>query len=434
MKVTKNLKPEKSQVELNVEVEAVAFKTFLDKAAKKISAEHQIKGFRPGKAPISVIADAVGTDHLLHEAMDMALPSLFVSAALEHDVEAINRPAITVEELGLATPFRFTAVVDVLPQITLGDVKKIKAEKKIVEVTPEAIEKELQYIAKTRSQYVDVARPAEKGDVVTVDFLITMNGAPMEGGESKNHPITIGDGHFVPEFEQGLTGLTVGETRTFPINFPADFPKEDMRGKKADAKVTAHAVQKRVLPELNDDFAKSLGKFADMKALKDELSKNMLVELTIKEEERYLSELAEKLAEVSSYGFIPDILIEKEIDARLEEFSQMLAYQQKTVDDYLTSSKKTLQDVREEMRPAAVKHVQVGLAMRAFAKQHGIEASEEEVMEKANQHLAAYKTVPQAKAEVDLEDLKDRVESTIKNQKTLKKLAELVGWVRILSN
>lgn len=426
MNITVTAKPKTSQAEVKVEAAPHEFKPYLEKASKKLSSDHAIKGFRPGKAPISVIADTFGVERLLHDAMDLALPKMFVEAALEHDIEAINRPAITVEELGLDKPFHFTAVVDILPGITLGDVKQMKGEKRAVEVIAEAIEKELNYIAKTRSQYLDVARPAEKGDVVTIDFTVTMDGATMEGGESKNHPITIGDGHFVPDFENGLIGVASGGTKTFPVNFPADFPKEELRSKKADASVTVHQVQKRVLPEINDEFAKSLGKFENLNQLKEELKKNMLVELTEKEEERYLSELAENLADISTYGFIPEIMVEKEIDSRLEEFMQMLSYQQKTIDDYLASSKKTLKDVRDEMREAAIKHVKVGVAIRAFAKQNDIEATQEEIEEKAAQHLAAYKTVKQAQANVDVDDLKERIASTIKNQKTLKKLAELI--------
>src|SRR3989344_659340 len=427
MEVTIVPKKETSQAEIKVTVEGKEFRPYVEKAAKKLSSDSPIKGFRPGKVPVETVAEMFGRDKLLHEAMDLALPYFFVQAALDGGVEAINRPSITVEELSLEMSFIFTAVVDVMPQVELPDATKIKAEKRKVDVTDEMMDKELKHLARMRSTYLDIIRPAHEGDVVTVDFTVTMDGTVMEGGTSKNHPITIGEGAFVPDFEKGLLGVSAKDTRTYPITFPDDFANEKLRGKKAEVSVVVHGVQQRVIPDLTDDFAKNIGKFTDMQNLKDELKKNLADELEHKEEERYLSELAEKMAETATYGVIPPVLIEKEIDARVEELAQMLSYQQKTMDDYLAQQNKTLAQIREEMREAAQKQVKVGLAMRAFAQQHEISVTDEEIEEQANKQLAIYKDVPEVMAKVNIDELKDRLSSTLKNQKTLKKLAELAG-------
>ncbi len=427
MEVTIVPKKETSQAEIKVSVPASEFKLYIEKAAKKLSTDHSIKGFRPGKAPVATVAEMFGADKLMHEAMDMALPYFFVQAALDNGIEAINRPAITVEELGMDVPFRFTAMVDVLPEVKLPDLKTLKAEKREVKVDEELITKELNHLAKMRSTYLEVARPAQDGDTVTVDFTVKMNGEIMEGGTSQNHPITIGEGAFVPDFEKGLLGMVVGDTRTYPISFPEDFANLDLRGKKAEVEVKAHAVQQRMIPELNDDFAKKVGRFENLQNLKDELTKNLLEELKHKEEERHHGELAEKLSEGSTFGHIPDILVEKEIDSRMEELSQLLAYQGKSMDEYINQQKKSMAAVREEMKEAALKNVKVGLAMRAFAAEQEVLVTDEEIEDKANQHLALYKTMPQAKANVNLEELKERVGSTLRNQKTLQKLAEMAG-------
>lgn len=427
MEVTITPKSEASQAQLAVTVPANEFKPYIERAAKKLSTDTTIKGFRPGKAPINVVADMFGRDKLLHDAMDLALPYFFVQAALDHNVEAINRPAITVEELGLDTPFRFTAVVDVLPEVTLPNLKKISVEKRAVKVEEENVDKEINHLARMRSTYIDVVRPAQDGDVVTVDFTVKMNGEVMEGGTSKNHPITIGEGAFVPDFEKGLLGLSAGEKKTYPIAFPDDFANESLRGKNADVEVMAHGIQERVIPEINDEFAKKLGKFDSAKHLREELQKNMLAELEHKEEDRYHGELSEALAAASTFGHLPAILIEREIDARLEELSQMLAYQQKTLDDYMNQQKKTMAQIREEMRETAEKHVKVGLAMRAFAQKYEVAVSDEEVEEKVTQQVAMYKNIPEAQAKVNVEELKDRVTNMLRNQKALQKLAELAG-------
>lgn len=427
MEVTVTPKKETSQAEISITVSAHEFKPYLEKAAKKLSTDNTIKGFRPGKAPVATVAEMFGGDKLLHEAMDLALPYFFVQAALDKGIEAINRPAITVEELGFDVPFRFTAVVDVLPEVTLPELKKIKAEKREVKVEDDVVEKELKHLAKMRSTYLEVARPAKDGDVVTVDFTVKMDGVVMEGGTSKNHPITIGEGAFVPDFEKGLLGVVANDKRQYPIAFPDDFSNQALRGKKAEVEVEVHAVQERLIPKLDDEFAKKVGKFDSLQHLKDELTKNILEELTHKEEDRYHGELAETLAEGSTFGFIPPILVEKEIDARLEEMAQMLAYQGKTIDEYMNTQKKTLADMRSDMKEAATKNVKVGLAMRAFAAQHQVEASEEEIDAMVTRQMVMYKDIPEAQAKIDLDELKERVGTTIRNQKVLQKLAELAG-------
>lgn len=425
MKVDVSPRKETSQVEIRITVDADEFQPFIEKAARTISKEHSLKGFRPGKAPISVIIDAVGQDHLLKEAMEQALPHFFVEAVIDNKIDAINRPSITVEELGLSTPFRFSAVVDVIPEVTLPDVSSLKVEKRDAEVKDDQIEQELQYLAKTRSTYIDITTAAEKGDRVIVDFDVSMNGSVIEGGSSKNHPVNLGEGHFVPDFENNLVGLAPGGEKTFTMKFPDDYPKEDLRGKESSVNVKAHSVQKRVTPELNDEFAKGLGAFKDLNHLKEELKKNMQEEAFGKEEERYLGELAEKLAENSTFGPIPSALIEKEIDNRIHEFSHMLTYQQQTLEDYLQKEEKTIEQMRSDMREAAEKNVKIGLALRAFAEQEKIEISDQEIEEEANHELSHFKTVDQAAKNIDPEELKEVVSSRLKNRKTLRRLAEI---------
>lgn len=426
MDVTVTAKPETSQTELEITVPVGEFSPYLEKAARSLTKDKALPGFRPGKAPLPVVIDAFGQERVLHEAMDLALPKFFVDAIVENDIEAINRPAVNIEELGVDKPFRFKATVDIMPTVTLGDMSKITVNKKPATVAPEEVEKELNYLAKMRSTFLEVAHPAETGDTVTVDFKVTMSGQVMEGGESKNHPVHLGEGHFVPDFEKHITGMNSGEERTFLIEFPADFAKEDLRGQKAEVHVKAHSVQKRILPELNDEFAKKLGAFESMAHVKEELTKNMQHEKEHKEQERYHAELMEKMAEAASFGFIPPILLEKEIDRRLEELVQMLAYQQKTIDQYLNESKKTLAQVREEIKPAAETGVKVALAVRQFAVEQKIEVSEEEIEQEATEYLKHYKTVHQAKEAIDPAELGEQISSRLRNQKTLERLEQVV--------
>jgi len=197
----------------------------------------------------------------------------------------------------------------------------------------------------------------------------------------------LGEGHFVPDFEDKLIGIAAGEVREFKINFPTDYKKNNLAGKPADAWVQAKVVQKRVLPEINDAFAKQLGKFTDIGDLKKQLKDNFQHEKTHREEERRRGEMTEKLVEGAAFSVIHDVLIDKEIDRLLEEFEEMLVWQQKTIKDYLQEKGRTIEQVRDEMKPNALKSVKVGLALRAFAKQEEITVDEKELEEKAQDYL-----------------------------------------------
>lgn len=419
-------KPDKSQVELVITTTAQELAPYIDKAAKKLSTEHPIKGFRPGKVTADVAMDSFGKDRVLHEALDLAMPNFFVQAVLDHDIEAIARPSITVTTLSTDDGLAFTAIVDVVPQVTLGDTAKISVTKRVAAATDEEVDKELKVLAKMRATPLDVARPAQKGDIVTLDFKVSISGAVLEGGASKNHPVHVGEGQFVPGFEDKLIGINAGDTREFTITFPADYAQKDLQGKTADVVVTAHAVQQQILPELNDDFAKKVGKFDSVAALKKTLKENLDHEKEHKELDRFHAELSERLAEISSFGHIPDPLIEREIDSRLQEFSQMLSYQQKTVDDYLQQHRKSLKDIREEMRPASEKAVKIALALRAFATQEKITIEDADVEKQLNTYLSRYASPEAAKKEVDIDELRDTLATMLRNKKTLKRLEELV--------
>jgi trigger factor len=419
---------DKSQVELTISVTSEELEPHLDRAAKSISKDHPIKGFRPGKATLDAAMNVYGKDRIVTEALEKGIPRWFVQAVLEHDIDALGRPATTITEADIEKGVTFTATVDVLPTITLGDPTKIVVERQPAVVNDKDVDQELLVLAKSRGTYIDVARPAQVGDTVIADFTVSMNGQEIEGGSSKNHPIQLGEGHFIPDFETKLQGIQAGDEREITMVFPTDFAQAELQGKAAQARVKAHEVKQRMVPEINDEFARKLGQFKDLQHLKDELKANMKEERVQKEKERLQGELTEKLADISTYGALPTSLLEREIDRRLQELMQMLAYQQKTLEEYLHQTKKTPLELRAELREPAERTIKVSLALRQFAKEQSIEASEEEVNEKALAVIQHYQEPDHDghhHGEFDPEEVKDNVRATIRNQKALEKLEEL---------
>ena len=209
------------------------------------------------------------------------------------------------------------------------------------------------------------------------------------------------------------------------MEFPEDFAKKALRGKKARAWVLAHEVQKQVVPEINDELARKLGKFKDLAALKYALKSNLIREKEHKERDRWRGELAEKLAGVAQFTHIHDVLIDKEIDRMIEELRQMLTWQQKTLEEYLATSGKKLEEVRAGMRKSAERSVKVGLALRTFSTQQNIEVAEAEVEEKVNDYLKRFASPEKANREIDAVELKENISFMLRNQKALERLEEM---------
>lgn len=414
---------DKSEAQLTVIVPSAEFVPYLDKAARKISERTKIAGFRPGKAPASVIAQHVGQDALLHEAMDMALPRFFTKAIIEHKLEAIGHPRIAIKKLAPESDFEFEATVSLMPKVTLPDLTTLTASSRPVEITDQEVDQELSYLAKMRSTFLEVARPAQVGDTLTVDFSVKIDNATIEGGEKKNQPIHLGEGHFLPEFEQKIQGMSAGEERTFNITLTkeTDVKKED-QGKIADVWVKAHSVQKRIIPSLDDEFARQLGKFKDLAHLKEELKKGMKHEKEHKEGERVQGELSEQLAKKSTFTAIPEVLINKEIERRLDELKQLLSLQGKKIEDYLQEKKKTLVQVQQELRPAAELAVKINLALRELIRSQNIEATQEETNEKLEAYLQRFGSAKQAQEKLKPEELKENIAANLRYQKALEHL------------
>jgi trigger factor len=417
---------EAAEASLRIEVPPVELKKYLDEAARLLSTENKIPGFRPGKAPLEVVEKILGKDKVAEVALRKAIPRFFVETVLEHEIEALARPTVEIELWEQEKGLVFTAKTQILPEVRLGDLKKIESQRGAVEVKEEEVEKELIALAKNRGSYIEAGRPAKEGDRAVIDFTVKINGNVIEGGEGKDHPVKLGEGRFVPGFEKGLEALRAGEEKEFTIRFPDNFAKKELKGQEAQVRVIAHKIEKQIVPEINDDFAKSLGKFTSIGELRKQLKENLLAEKERKEEERWRGELAEKLAETAEFSMIPPVLIDKEIDRQIGEIEQMLAWQHKTMAEYVAGTGKSEEQIREGMRAGATRAVKVSLAIRKLAEQEKITVDDQEIENEVNEYVKHYGSAARANKEVDTEELKEQLRYTRRNQKTLDFLTKLV--------
>jgi trigger factor len=268
-----------------------------------------------------------------------------------------------------------------------------------------------------RASYVAVQRPAQKGDHLEVDINVSADNVPLEDGNARKQSIVLGDSHLFPEFETKIVGAKEGETREFPIKFPADHHQKDLQNKAVDFKVKILTVQEQILPELNDVFAQGMGKFANLEELKTKIKENLALEKESKERQRVQQALLEQVVGKTTFLEIPDLLVESEIDKMVAELEEGIVQMGLTMEQYLTQIKKTREQMREGLTEQAHKRIKSGLTLREIAKVEKIEVSDDEVQKEVTKFLQRFPSAEEAKKQVDLEALTDITVGTLRNKK-----------------
>ncbi|MFH1171897.1 MAG: trigger factor [bacterium] len=413
---------QKNTVEITVELSPEEVRPHLQQVAEHISRHRSIPGFRPGKAPVAVVEKVVGTDVLYHEAAERIIRGTYPTVLHEQKLTTVGAPEIELLKVAPGNPLIYKATVALLPKVALGEYRGLRVKKRPIMVTEEEVEKLLRQLRESRGTETLVTRPAAMGDKVEIDFVGSLNGVPVERASSKTHPVLIGAKHFVPGFEEQLCGLRAGEQKRFSVRFPKDYATAHLADRIVDFDVTMRAVYAVALPPLNDAFATSLGKFADLAALKKQLRKNIEEEKEKKERERYELALLEKIADISTFGELPDRLLDGETEKMLEELRHDLEAQGMVFDQYLESIKKTAVDLKKEFRPRAERRVRTALVTRAIAEKEHIDVSDQEVQKEIEETRRVY----QGNTEMERNLASPEYARFLKNVLTTKRVTEFL--------
>jgi trigger factor len=421
----------KSRVEFEVVVSWDNWKKYLDQAVKEISQEFNIPGFRPGKAPKNLVEQKVGKGAVLNQASQKAVEKSYRDFVAKEKLEVIGAPQVEIEKITEGQDLRYKVTVAIMPQGKLGHkykarIKKLNAENKgkIFTIEEKEIDLELEKLANSRAKLVTVRRLAQKNDNVEIDFSVAVDGQNVEKGSSKNHPLVIGQGLFIPGFEDNLIGMAEGAEKEFTLNFPNDYHEKNLAGKPAVFKVKMNLVQERELPEINDAFAKSLGNFADLNALKKQLKENMEHEQKHKREEKVRADYVETLVDDLEVE-LPDVLVESEAEKMIEEFSGQIQSMGMDLEKYLAQLKKTPADLKKDWQPQAEKRVKAALALKEAVLAEEIKAESKEIEEEANKTLQYYKKVKDAEKNIDMQRLYAYTKGVLENEKLFELLGKL---------
>lgn len=426
MNITKE-EQEKSQMALTIEVSAEEFAPFIERAGKKISEQMDIPGFRKGQAPLDVIQKKVGEMTVLQEAAQLAVEKYLPEAILKEDLQTVGQPAINVEKLAPGNPFVFTASVPLMPEVTIGDISAISVEKDPIEVTDAEIEKVIENLRTMRAKEVLADREAKNGDKVDLSFNVYLDKVPVDGGSAPSYPLVLGEGQMIPGFEEKVVGMKKDEEKEFELPFPEDYHNKQLAGKTAEFKVKVNAVFDRVLPEMDEAFFQELGEFESLGGMKDEIEKNIHEEKQQKVENKFERELVEQLIDHSTFGDIPEVMVNQETQQMMAELEQNIGRQGLKFDDYLLHLKKDRGQLMLDFAPDAMKRIKSALAIRALAKSENVQPSTEEVNEELAKMKKVYEVNPQMMAQLDSPAYREYLETINRNKKTLEWLKEKVA-------
>ena len=270
---------EKNTAKLTIEVPAEKFEEAVQHSYNKNKGKFNIPGFRKGKAPFNMIKKMYGVGVFYEDAVDEVIDASYPDAAKESGLEIVSRPAVSIEQIEEGKSFIYTAKVAVKPEVTLGQYKGVEVQKTKSDVTEEDIETEIKRAREKNSRLITVEdRGIEDGDQVTIDFDGSVDGKRFEGGKAEDYPLTIGSHTFIDNFEEQLIGKTTGEECEVNVTFPAEYHVEELKNKPAVFKVKVKEIQRKELPEANDDFASEVSDFDTMEEYKKDLTEKLQAE------------------------------------------------------------------------------------------------------------------------------------------------------------
>jgi len=291
----------------------------------------------------------------------------------------------------------------------------MQAKKLNVAIEKKEIGDALLWLQNSRSVLEKVERPAEKEDIVTIDYQIKEKGDLIKNGEDKNYSFILGKGHFIPGVEENLIEMKAGENKIFNITVPKSWVQKDLQNKKLSVKISLKEIKKKKLPLLNDKFAQELGKFKNLEELKKNIQKGLKIEKETKEKERWRLAVLDKII-TDTKADIPEILIHTEIEKMMEELKSQLEKIQLTFEKYLEQIKKTEEELKKDFQELAKKRVFSSLVLREIGLLEKIEVSEDKIKEKVNEILQQIPD-PKIKEKINLEDLKEFALGIVRNEK-----------------
>ena len=416
---TKNLSD--TRVELTVTLDADDLSAAKEQAVEKLRGDLKIQGFRKGKVPREVALKHLDPNMLASETLDIAVRRTIPRAFGEADRQPLQIPEVTVKKFVPDQSAEYIATADVVPEVKLGNFKKLKVKKTSAEPTSKDVNEVLENIQKAYGEKQVVKRKAKLSDEVIIDFEGSKDGTVFPGGSAKDFPLTLGSQQFIPGFEEGIVGHESGDRFDLPLTFPKDYHNKDLAGKKVNFNVLVKQVNEIKKPKLDTDLAKKCGPFKSIDELKADIKKNLAAQNSARAEDKYKDDLVTALVNASKVS-APEILIHDQMNFIRSDIENNAKSRGLSFADYLTQTGQTEEEWEKEAHSIAEMRVKSSLVLQVLARDENITVSDNEVDAKIAELKDVYKKSKEA-----LENLKKpEVRLEIKNRLTIEKALDFL--------
>ena len=413
-------KIETNVVKLEVKVEAEKFDAALKKAYNKNKMHFNVQGFRKGKVPMAMVKKFYGIEVLYDDAVNFVIDETYPAALAENDIKPVDYPKVDIVEIGEGKDLVYTAEITTYPEVELGEYKGLEVKKPTYEVNDEEVEKQLASMQEKNARVTTKEEGTiEDKNIAVIDFKGYIDGNAFEGGEGTDFSLEIGSGSFIDNFEEQLIGLSVGDTKEVNVTFPENYGSEELNGKPAKFDVTVKEIKVKEVPALDDEFAKDASEFETLAELKEDIKKNLQKAEDQKAENEFEEAIITAVIENTKLD-LPQVMVEKEIDHMMNDLENRLKYQGLTLEQYMEFTGNTPEKMRDFMKENAERKVKADIIIDAIAKAENIEATEEELKEKALEVAKMYSGGDHEKmADLLIKAQKPMLENEIKIVKTL---------------
>lgn len=394
MKVTTE-KIENQQVVLEITVPAEELEKAYAQAFKNISKQVNIPGFRKGKAPKKMVEKHVGVEYIMDEAFKTVYNASFGEAVDESKQVPVSRVDLEEVQLELGKDVIYKTTFTAKPEVKLGQYKEVKVAKADTTVSDADVDAQLARMLDRQADMVEAEEGAavENGNFITLDFKGTVDGEAFAGGESKDYPLEVGSNSFIPGFEEQLVGMKVGEEKDVNVTFPEDYHSEELKGKAAVFACKVNSIKRKVLPAMDDEFAKKASTFETLDELKADVRKNLQTAAdnkALNEKREAVLDAISEAAEVE----IPNVMIETRINNMINQMAMNIEQQGMKLEQYLQFTGTDMSKLRENCKETAQKNVRIDLVLEAVATAEGIKVEDADLQAEIAGMAAQYGATP----------------------------------------
>lgn len=414
---------EGSRVKISMEIDSKSLEDAMQREYIKTAKDFNMPGFRKGKAPRRVIETTYGPFVFFDGAFDALYYSIYENAVIEHGIKPVESPKIEIESVrGMSADddmpegvgVRFSAIVAVYPEVTLGEYKGIEVPKREYTVTDEMVEAEINRDRESMARFVAVDRPVENGDTVNLDYSGSVDGVKFDGGTAQNQELLIGSGRFIPGFEEQLVGMTEGQTQEITVTFPEEYHAKELAGREAVFEVKINDIRVKELPEADDEFAQDISDFETFADYRSDLRKKLEERAEERRRHEFESDAIQGAVDNAKLD-LPDALIEDELNAMIDDLRHTMAQQGFTLDMFCEYTGKSIDQIRDEYRPDAEIRAKTRLVLDAIADKEGVEVADEDINKAINDFLESMQS-EQERKELDTDIMRSNMRAFFANR------------------